>query len=296
MPEHTSMLFLPDALRAAGINVIELDGWKEAQGNYFWTDLPGGHQGYGEEPTCFMIHHTATTAANPSVKDSSGTWSKANCWAGLWRDGRLYQSGGGVPTVVFTAAGPARVSSGYGHGPTLHEVGADVRVPYRQTAADTDMAANRYAWNVETVAAGNGSAIDPGVQHALVVMGALLCNRFDWSPWRTIGHLTWTRRKVDPWWDGQQDIIVTIQDAVAEYMNDDGPIPPPIGDDMWNEWVIGLVEGYAEDPAFFQTTLERWVVEGKFHGNVSYWVTLLEQPENAEWRGFVSRTIFLGVL
>ena len=248
MTQHTSMLFLPDALRAAGINVIELDGWKEAQGAYYWTKLTSNlltspstwikaflTRKDPVKPTCYMVHHTGTTTANPSVKDSGGNWSKANVWAGLWRDGRLYQAGGGVPTIVFTSAGPARISSGYGHGPTLHEVAADVRVPYRQAGSDTNLAANRYAWNVETVAAGDGSPIDPGVQHALVVMGALLCDRFDWSPWRTIGHLTWTRRKIDPFWDGRQDIIVPIQDAVAELMEDPMFTHFKIGDEK-AEW------------------------------------------------------------
>ena len=235
MTQHTAMLWLPDALEAAGVNVIELDGWDSAQGDYLWTDLDTGRGSYGGEPMCYMIHHTAGTAATPVVKDGSGKWSVANCWAGLWRDGRLYHEGGGVPTVVFSAAGPARISSGYGYGPMLEDVANEIRVPHKQTRSDTDRAANRYAWNVETVARGDGSGIDPGVQHALVVMGALLCDRFGWSPWRTIGHLTWTRRKIDPYWDGRPDVIVPIQDAVAEYMDDGGgptdpPTDPPGGD------------------------------------------------------------------
>jgi len=247
MAMHTSLLWLPDALRAAGVNVIELDGWREAQGSYYWTDLATDRDGLGEDPTCYMIHHTAGTSANPSVKDSSGTWSKANCWAGLWRDGRLYQTGGGVPTIVFVSAGPARVSSGYGHGPTLYQVAADVRVPYKQSASDTDMAANRYAWNVETVALGDGSDIDAGVEHALVVMGALLCDHYGWSPWRTIGHLTWTKRKIDPYWDGMKDVIVTIQDAVAELMGGDVTYRDVLNVPEWGkgavDWAIdnGLV-------------------------------------------------------
>ena len=236
VPRHIAMLWLPDALRAAGVNVVELDGWKEAQGNYQWTNIRTGIRMYGEEPTCYMIHHTAGTSAFPEVKNSNGVWSKANCWAGLLRDGRLYQSGGGIPTIVFTSSGPARISSGYGNGPTLYEVADDVRVPWDQLNSDTGMAANRYAWNVETVAAGDGSAVDPGVERALVVMGALLAERFGWSPWRTIGHLTWTKRKLDPYWDGRRDVIVHIQEAVADYMGQGPAVPPPIepppGDDM----------------------------------------------------------------
>ena len=232
MTQHTSLLWLPDALRNAGVNVIELDGWKEAQGAYRWTDLVTGIRSYGGKPTCYMIHHTAGTSATPVVKNSAGAWSKANCWAGLWRDGKLYQSGGGVATIVFTSSGPARTSSGYGHGPTLYEVADDVRVPWDQPNADTGMAANRYAWNVETVASGDGSPVDDGVEHALVVMGALLCEHYGWSPWRAIGHLTWTGRKIDPYWDGRRDVIVRIQDAVAAMMTTPPPIEPPPGGDV----------------------------------------------------------------
>lgn len=219
--QHTAMLWLPEALAAEGVNVQVLDGWDTAQGNYLWTDPATGHQSYSEAPSCYMIHHTAGSTATPVVQDPAGQWSKANCWAGMQRDGKLYQDGGGVATVVFTAAGPARVSSGYGYWPTAEDVFADVRVPWRQTQRDGDYALNRYAWNVETVARGDGSDINPAVEEALVKMGAVLAEHFGWSPWRTIGHLTWTTRKVDPFWQGQQDRIVTIQDAVAEYMEDD---------------------------------------------------------------------------
>jgi len=283
MTQHTAMLWLPDALEAAGVEVRVLSGWDSAQGNYLWTDIDSGHQSYEEEPTCYMIHHTATTGASPSVKDSSGTWSKANCWAGLWRDGRLYQHGGGVPTIVFTSAGPARVSSGYGHGPTLHQVADDVRVPYRQTAADTDMAANRYAWNVETIAAGDGSPIDPGVSDALVVMGALLADRFGWSPWRTIGHLTWSRRKIDPYWDGRADIIVAIQDAVAAEMQGDHAV-------TYEEFVEGIVTGWAEDSTKTRTEFDRLKALGILGGSIDYWIGLLDAPANPEWLGFYART------
>lgn len=252
MAQHTAMLWLPQALRDAGVNVIELDGWDTAQGNYKWTDIDSGGQSYEGEPTCYMIHHTAGSSAHPEVKNSAGTWSKANCWAGVWRDGRLHQSGSGVPTIVFTSSGPARVSSGYGHGPTLHDVSRDVRVPWDQPHSDTEMAANRYAWNVETVAKGDGSNIEQGVEDALVTMGALLCEHFGWSPWRTIGHLTWSGRKIDPYWQGQRDRIVTIQDAVAAMMEDEMTTVFKIGQEYPNyeevSWLLFIEAGGTVDP------------------------------------------------
>jgi hypothetical protein len=201
-----------------GVNVVELDGWEEAQGQYFWTDLDSGQRGYDQDPTAYMIHHTGSSVARPTVRDSSGRWSKANCWAGLWDGSRLNQTGSGTPTIVFTAAGPARISSGYGHGPTLNLVAADFRVGWDQRRADTNKAANRFAWNVETVAAGNGSDIDPGVEEALIKMGALLASHYGWSPWRAIGHLTWTKRKLDPFWNSQQDRIVYLQNEIEQEM------------------------------------------------------------------------------
>jgi hypothetical protein len=290
MSVHSSMLWLPEALELEGVRVEVLHGWEEAQGSYFWTDPATGAQGYEEAPSCYMIHHTAGTVATPVVKDHSGQWSKANVWAGLERAGKLYQTGGGIPSLVFTSAGPARVSSGYGHWPTAELVFDDVRVPWRQTNPDGDRALNRYAWNVETVAAGDGSPIDPGVEEALVIMGALICDRFGWSPWRTIGHLTWSTRKVDPYWQGDEARIVTIQDKVEERMG--GTMGT-----AWEQWVEGLVTAWAEDPIktrdeFYRlNTMVPPVIEpGNSAATVDYWLGLLDQPGHPEWLGFVGRT------
>ena len=218
MSLHTSLLWLPRYLRAMGVNVVELAGWRSAQGQYFWTDLDTGQRGYNTDPTSYMIHHTGSDVARPEVRNSSGKWSKANCWAGLWDGSKLTQTGSGEPTIVFTSAGPARISSGYGHGPTLFRVADEQRVPWDQPDPDTRTAANRFAWNVETVAKGDGSNIHPKVEEALIIMGALLASHYGWSPWRAIGHLTWTQRKLDPYWNGERDRIVYIQNAIEQEM------------------------------------------------------------------------------
>ena len=264
MVQHTSTLWLPDALRSKGVNVVELAGWREAQDTYYWTDIDTNAQSYGGSPTCYMIHHTAGISATPVVKNSSGVWSKANCWVGLLRDGKLYQSGGGTPTIVFTSAGPAHISSGYGHGPTLYEVANDVRVPWRQSSADISMAANRYAWNVETVARGDGTPIDDGVEHALIVMGALLCNHYGWSPWRAIGHVTWTIRKIDPTWNWESDRIVFIQDAIAELMTEE--------DDMtYRDFALGWFDSLTDEEFDLMDTYDL------FDGSAAWWKTLRDK-------------------
>ena len=274
MTVHTGMLWLPEALEECGVSTIVLDGWEEAQGSYFWTDPLDGHQSTDGIPSCYMIHHTAGSSASPSVVDSSGTWSKANCWAGLWRDGRLYQEGSGEPTIVFTSSGPARVSSGYGHWPTAELVFADVRVPWKQTEPDTNIALNRYAWNVETVARGDGSDIDPRVEAALEAMGAVLCDRFGWSPWRAIGHVTWSSRKIDPYWQGERDRIVTIQDRIAEILDEEG-------DDM----DLGTWSRTLRNPIDFDRMAEKGIIT---EAERKYWITVdPASPEMQDLRNAV---------
>jgi len=236
---------------------------------------------------CYMIHHTGSSSAVPVVKNWAGTWSKANCWAGLWRDGALYPTGSGIPTVVFTSAGPARISSGYGYGPTLDAIARGERVPWDQLHADTNMAANRYAWNVETAHPGDGSELDMGVQEALAQMGALICDRFDLSPYATIGHLTWTTRKLDPYWNGRHDIIVPIQDRVAEIMEAQTappPPPPPIIPPEEDFVDIGRNVEYVKqgqkglDVEYWQVRIIEVVKGVKFYGNSNWNFIRTEAP------------------
>ena len=92
---HTALLELPDLLTAAGMNVLVADDWELGQGNYLWTDPHTGTRSYDGPPSGYMVHHTAGTRATPPPHDTS----KANAWIGLLRDGKLYQTGGGIPTI-----------------------------------------------------------------------------------------------------------------------------------------------------------------------------------------------------
>jgi len=219
---------------------------------------------------------------------------KANGYAGLSMNGsdRLYQEdyGDGDFQPVYTIANayPAPISSGAGDISVLERVRAGVAVVGRQGPDTPGWYGNTHYWNTEYVLDGTGSPVNQKVWDMMLTVCRVQNELMGWTPNMHIGHAHHTRRKIDLWAGQYADFDETIiqlrkQMAIEE-------------DEMFGEWVVGLVEGYAEDVPFFQSTLERWVVEEKFHGNVSYWVSLLEQPENPEWRGFVSRTIFLGVL
>jgi len=153
----------------------------------------------------------------------------------LERGGRLYQEGGGTPTIYLATAGPARVSSGYGYRPALWDYTFnDRRAPARAQGGDGSTAGNRYTFNVETVHRGDGSAIDRGVWDAVVGLGVALHELFGWTE-RTLGHRSWSTRKIDPKWavglanDGAE-CIVDVQDEIARILNGgEAPIiPPPI--------------------------------------------------------------------
>ena len=220
--EHTALIDLPDALAAAGFNVQAnadwLDGQCSATSHYQWTDWYSQHASHSESPSCFMVHHTAGTVATPPATFNS----KANAWVGLMRDGRLYATGGGEATIVLSSAGPCRTSSGYGWLPAFTDyLLNDLRPPWQAQGPDGDDALNRYAFNVETVHPGNGSALDDDVWRHVVGLGIALKELHGWRSERCLGHVSWTTRKIDPKWsaglphDGAQ-CIIDIQDAIRE--------------------------------------------------------------------------------
>ena len=230
MTDHTALADLPQKLTSLGLNVEVADGYDEGQGNYLWTDPDTGQGSYDNPPSGYMVHHTAGSSATPPPHDTS----KAGAWIGLKRGDRLYQEGGGIPTVYLASAGPARVSSGYGYRPALWDFTfQDERAPWDALGPDTDTAANRYTFNVETVHRGDGSDIDPGVWEHVVGLGVGLHQMFGWTE-RTLGHLSWSQRKIDPRWsvglpnDGNA-CIIDVQDTIKARLGDEMPpdVPPP---------------------------------------------------------------------
>jgi hypothetical protein len=226
--EHVSLLWLPDALRARSVNVVELEGWQTNEPGYFWTDETSHHRRYAGDPVGWMWHHTASSRYVPYVKNSKGQ-TKANLWMGLWRDGSLYAEGGGIPTVVFASGGPANFTAGIGRKEVLVDfVAEDVRFEGPQHKADTPgYFGNRHYGATETVHPGDGSEVDEGVWEMQLIVASLMCDHYGWSQWRHIGHLDHTRRKIDQRFaQGAPYTIGLMQDSIRRSPGGTQPLPP----------------------------------------------------------------------
>lgn len=265
--KFTELLNLPTILSEMGYQVRVAEGfqygqctWKgvsekypDGYDHYVWKSPYTGSKSHDLPPYGYMVHHTGSSSANPPAASNS----KAGAWIGLERNGNLYQSGGGVPTIYLATAGPARISSGYGYRPAAWEnTFEDKRAPWKAKGPDGDTALNRYVFNVETVCAGVGSALDPDVWDCVVGLGVALHEMFGWKE-RTLGHDSWSTRKPDPEWsvglpnDGEQSII-DVQDEIALRAGGNVATMYRIGDENQNyeevSWMLGVGNGLDINP------------------------------------------------
>ncbi len=238
--EHTFLLDLPDVLEAQGLNVWVANGYEYGQGNYLWTNPHTGKGSYGEKPFGYMVHHSASSSATPPPSEDS----KASAWIGLLRDGKLYQEGGGTPTIYLASAGPARISSGYGYKPAAWDYTfQQQRAPVRAGGSDGSTALNRYSFNMETVHRGDGSSLDPSVLDHVVGLGIALEQMCGLEE-MTLGHLSWSTRKIDPYWNNDRDCIIEVQNRVAGDEPTDPPVDPPSQGDEYMFPTIREGDGY----------------------------------------------------
>ena len=192
-------LLIPEALKDAGVMVRTIEGWDTPVSR--WAGPLSG-------PGAAMWHHTATAKYTPNK-------TKANGYAGLTQPGtlQLSQSGDGDPVYVVATSYPAPISSGYGQRRTYEQALKDLRNDARATGPDDSnprWAGNRFYWNTEVVLNGVGAKLDPKVWDMMVVVGRVLCDLFEWSPYRHVGHLQHTGRKVDLWDGTDQNGVATM--------------------------------------------------------------------------------------
>jgi len=203
MPVHIGTIGLAEALRDHGVHTTELAGWRENQTNYFWTDSDDTHDRYAGVPNGAAWHHTVSTRYVPYVKNAKGQ-TKACGWAGIWRDGALWQYGDdGVATYVLASAGPANYSNGANNREVIDDyLPTGVRFNGPQRKPDTPgFYGNRYTWTTEVVARGHGTAeqmlLRDDVYEMIVNAGLAMCQFFDWSPYQHVAHSDLSRRKID---------------------------------------------------------------------------------------------------
>lgn len=213
--EFTNTVGLAQACRDAGLEVWELDGWKTNEQGYYWVNEYGYHAGYLGQPLGATHHHTASGGYSPFVKNGAGQ-TKANVFLGMRRGNRLYQEGGGTPTLAFCSAGPADYSAGKNNPELIRDyLPDDRRFLGPQRKADVSgFYGNRYVWATEIVARGDGSPIE--AWDLLIGYSAVLCEFFGWSAWRIHGHYDLTRRKIDPKLQHGPYTISTVQDLTLE--------------------------------------------------------------------------------
>lgn len=218
---HTALEDLPTLLMDAGVNVIVaggyLNGQCEGSDHYMFSDPDTGAGSHDEKPPGYMIHHTGSISATPPPAKTS----KAGAWAGVYRDGKLFPTGEGIPTIYLASCGPARVSSGYGFRPAAWDYTfKGLRAPAHAEGSDGSTALNRYSFNIEIVHPGDGGELDNGVWAAVVVLGQILESMFGLTE-MSLGHTSWSTRKIDPKLsvglphDGA-DCIIDFQDAIGE--------------------------------------------------------------------------------
>jgi hypothetical protein len=175
------------ALRAEGVKVVEVSGWRQNNRNHkgAWGPVHGS-----------MLHHTVTPktmSAVPLCFNGHSTLPGPLCHGVIRRDGTVHlvgngranHAGGGDPDVL--AAVTAESYNTRPPAPTEHDGSAG--------AVDGNRAF--YGWECENQ--GDGKDPWPKVQiEAMVRVSAALSRLHGWTAKSTIGHLEWSDWKSDP--------------------------------------------------------------------------------------------------
>lgn len=165
----TYLTWLADAYRAAGLRVVEYDGWRTR------ARSSGGFA--GGRPVCTMWHHTASRTSPQSDADfmcrNSSDRPIANVLVA--RDG----------TVWVLAAGATNTN---GRGNSL-------RFSTGTVPADS---MNTWAIGVEIANNGVGETYPQAQADAMFTVSNVHAARLGWRPDDLAGHVDYTSRKIDP--------------------------------------------------------------------------------------------------
>ncbi|MFG3284694.1 peptidoglycan-binding protein [Streptomyces sp. NPDC048111] len=175
------------ALRAEGVAVVEVDGWRDHNRN---------HKGAWGPVNGVVVHHTVSSGTDASVRlcyDGYAELPGPLCHGVIAKDGTVHlvgngranHAGGGDPAVLN-----AVIAENYGdRPPTTHR--------HEGSAGAVDGNARFYGF--ECVNLGDGEDPWPAAQlDAVERVSAALCRAHGWSAKSVIGHLEWSDWKSDP--------------------------------------------------------------------------------------------------
>ncbi|MCX5404690.1 N-acetylmuramoyl-L-alanine amidase [Streptomyces sp. NBC_00335] len=167
------------ALKAEGLTVVEVGGWRTRNRNHKgpWGPVHG-----------VMLHHTVTHGTAYTVRlcrDGDAALPGPLCHGVITKDGRVHLVGHGRTN-----------HAGAGDSDVLAAVIAEKRLPPDQHA-NTD--GNRHFYGFECENLGDGEDPWPAPQlDAMARASAALCRAHGWTARSVIGHLEWRPGKIDP--------------------------------------------------------------------------------------------------
>jgi len=226
------------ALRAAqaGLPVVKFVDWR-TRTSRAQRNANGGKY----EPIGVIDHHTAPPV--PFELDSL----KNKCNISIRHpDG----------AVCLLNAGWAH-DSGWGDKFVLEAVRSDAPLPrpsdtYKTLKPDPvpggenpGILGNPFFVDIEVQHLGDGSPLLEVMLQALIVTNAAICEFMRWNPQtRVIGHRDWTRRKVDPRWNGSTNPMPGLRLATVNELGALGLLRQGIfiteqEDDMWQYLTVG---------------------------------------------------------
>ncbi len=169
-------------LRNVGLTVVEESGWA-TRGNAWAVN---------GKPESVMQHHTAPPNPFPIKKLYGPPLFRIKANMATHEDGTLF-------LIAYKAC---NFSSGRGMLSVLVDNVRRSIAPTHNATASGSKGGNRHFWNFENSHPGDGSSI-PQVQLDTIIVATRVVNaHFGLNSEQVISHAEWTRRKIDPFWNG----------------------------------------------------------------------------------------------
>lgn len=194
---------LLSALRAEGLDVVEVGNWRSRNRNHMgpWGGVHG-----------VMIHHTVTRGTPETVRivrDGYAGLPGPLCHGMIAKDGRVHLVGHGRTN-----------HAGLGDQDVLAAVIAERRLPVDDEAT---VDGNRAFYGFEAENWGDGVDPWPDVQlEAIERASAALCRAHGWGAGSVLGHREWQPGKPDPRGFGMDDMRARVAGRL------DVDLPPPL--------------------------------------------------------------------